>query len=205
MEDLISCKTCGLIQSLPPRPPGYKVECARCGDVIFRDRSYSSAKTAAFSLAALFLYLPANLYPIMAMHYLGRESENTVWGGVRALWQDGMWGVALIVFCASIVVPLLKLLGLCFLVTCHAPCARKFQVRLYKIIEKIGPWAMLDVFLLAIMVAVIRFGRFATVIPGPGIVAFTAVVVLTLLASGSFEPRLLWKEESIERRPKIPA
>jgi paraquat-inducible protein A len=109
-----------------------------------------------------------------------------------------MWGVAIIVFMASILVPLLKLTGLFFLVSVRSSRWQKFRMRILKIIEKIGPWAMLDVFLLAIMVAVIRFGKFATVIPGPGIVAFTAVVILTLLASASFEPRLIWKGEDIE-------
>ena len=195
---LISCKTCGLVQSLERLPQGYQVECARCGEILLRDRPFSRARTAAFSLAALFLYVPANIYPVMMMHYLGRETENTVWGGTRALWRDGMWGVAIIVFVASILVPLLKLLALFFLVSVRNARWQKIRTRLYTFIERIGPWAMLDVFLLAIMVAVIRFGRIATVIPGSGIVAFTAVVVLTLLASASFEPRLIWKEEDFE-------
>jgi paraquat-inducible protein A len=149
-------------------------------------------------VAALFLYLPANIYPVMMMEYLGRHTENTVWGGVKALYRDGMWGVATIVFAASILVPLLKLLGLFFLVSCHGQRWQKQRTWIYKTICRIGPWAMLDVFLLAIMVALIRFGRFATVVPGPGIFAFTAVVVLTLLASSSFDPQLIWKEESFE-------
>jgi paraquat-inducible protein A len=199
MNALISCKTCGLIQQLDSLPRGQQAECARCGEIILRHQSFSRALTAAFSLAALFLYVPANIYPVLSMHYLGRETENTVWGGVRELWRDGMWGVAMIVFTASMLVPLLKLLGLFFLVSIRGSRWQKFRTQIYKIIEKVGPWAMLDVFLLAIMVGVIRFGKFATVIPGPGIVAFTAVVVLTLLASSSFEPRLIWKGGGIER------
>ena len=203
MSALISCKTCGLIQRLEHVPRGHKVECARCGELVFRDPGLSRAMTAAFSLAALFLYVPANIYPVMSMHYLGRETENTVWGGVQALWQDGMWGVALIVFTASILVPLLKLFGLFFLVSVHGTRWQKLRTRIFKTIERIGPWAMLDVFLLAIMVAVIRFGKFATVIPGPGIVAFTSVVVLTLLASASFEPQIIWKGGELEHYTKI--
>jgi len=103
---------------------------------------------------------------------------------------------------ASILIPLLKLLGLFFLVAVRSPRWQKTRTRIFKYIEKIGPWAMLDVFLLAIMVAVIRFGRFATVIPGPGIVAFTAVVVFTLLASACFDPRLIWKGEGFESDAK---
>jgi paraquat-inducible protein A len=203
MKGLVSCQICGLIQELRELPRGYQAECARCGSIIVKVHSYSRALTAAFSLAALFLYVPANIYPLMMMHYLGRETENTVWGGVRALWQDRMWGVAVIIFLASMVVPLLKLIGLFFLVSVRDRRGRKARLWIFKIIEKIGPWAMLDVFLLAIMVAVIRFGRFATVIPGPGIVAFTAVVVLTLLASSCFEPRLIWEGDNLERDASI--
>ena len=198
MNELIFCKTCGLIQQLDHLPRGHQAECVRCGELVLRDSPYARPLTAAFCLAALFLYVPANIYPVMMMHYLGRETENTVWAGVQALWRDGMWGVAIIVFMASILVPLLKLLGLFFLVSVRGPRWQKGRTHIFKWIEKIGPWAMLDVFLLAIMVAVIRFGKFATVIPGPGIVAFTSVVVLTLLASACFEPRLIWKGENFE-------
>jgi paraquat-inducible protein A len=203
MTSLISCKTCGLIQRLNHLPQGHKVECARCGELIFRDPRLSRALTASLSLAALFLYVPANIYPVMAMHYLGRETENTVWGGVQALWRDHMWGVAIIVFTASILVPLLKLIALFFLVAVRGSRWQKLRTQIYKTIERIGPWAMLDVFLLAIMVAVIKFGRFATVVPGPGIVAFTAVVVLTLLASACFEPQIIWKNANHEHDTKI--
>jgi paraquat-inducible protein A len=199
MNGLISCKTCGLVQQLKGLPQGYKAACTRCGDILFRNRPFSRARTAAFSLAALFLYVPANIYPIMMMAYLGRQTENTVWGGVRALYRDGMWAVASVVFCASILVPLLKLIGLFFLVLSRGARWQKARTQIYKIICVIGPWAMLDVFLLAIMVGVIRFGKFATIITGPGLFAFTGVVVLTLLASSSFEPQFIWKEEPSER------
>jgi paraquat-inducible protein A len=198
MSGLIACKTCGLVQQLGTLPNGCQAECARCGSVLLRDRPYSRPLTAALSLAALFLYVPANIYPVMTMHYLGRETQNTVWGGVRALWQDGMWIVAVIVFLASILVPLLKLLGLVILVSVRSRRWQRGRAWMFRWIERIGPWAMLDVFLLAIMVAIIRFGKFATVVPGPGIIAFTAVVVLTLLASACFEPQLIWREDTIE-------
>src|SRR4051812_25264861 len=109
MDKLISCKTCGLVQRLEHLPQHHRVECARCGEILLRERPYTRARTAAFSLAALFLYVPANIYPEMTMHYLGRETQNTVWGGTRALYHDHMVIVAAIVFCASILIPLLKL------------------------------------------------------------------------------------------------
>jgi paraquat-inducible protein A len=197
--NVIVCETCGLIQRLENVPPRHLAKCARCDGVLVRSRPNSRARTAALSLAALCLYLPANIYPILIMEYMGRATQNTVWGGVRALYRDGMWTVATIVFAASIVIPLLKLTGLFLLVLIRDSRWQKQRNWIYKIICQIGPWAMLDVFLLSVIVALIRFGRFATVTPGPGIFAFASVVVLTMLASASFDSRLIWKEETDER------
>jgi len=130
MNGLISCRTCGLVQQWEGLPRRHQVECGRCGEVLARDRPFSRARTAAFSLAALFLYLSANLYPVMTMNYLGRETENTVWGGVRTLWTDGMQAVAIIVFLASILIPLLKLTGLLFLVLSRSNGRQKGRTRL---------------------------------------------------------------------------
>jgi paraquat-inducible protein A len=201
MNDLIACKVCGLVQQIEDPPEGYEAECRRCRGVLTRVSASSRRRTAAFALAALFLYVPANIYPIIIMEYMGRHTENTVWEGVKVLYQDGMWYVAAIVFCASIVIPLLKLLGLFFLVVTRGDRWQKQRTWVYKIICQIGPWAMLDVFLLSVLVALIRFGQFATVIPGAGIFAFASVVVLTILASSSFDPQLIWKPNTLENQP----
>lgn len=131
MERLIACRVCGLTQSIPHLTNVQQAECARCGERLLRENSFHRAQTAAFSLAALLLYVPANIYPVMTMHYLGRETENTVWGGTRALWRDGMWGVAVIVFLASILVPLLKLLGLFYLVTVQHSRHQKLRTKIF--------------------------------------------------------------------------
>jgi paraquat-inducible protein A len=196
--NVIGCETCGLVQQLGSVPSHHLAECARCGGILQSHRPDSRARTAAFSLAALCLYVPANIYPIMIMEYMGRHTQNTVLGSVKALYRDGMWAVASLVFAASILVPLLKLLGLFFLVSNRGRRWRKVRTWVHKTICTMGPWAMLDVFLLALMVALIRFGKFATVIPGPGIFVFASVVALTILASSSYDPRLIWKEEILE-------
>lgn len=171
-------------------------ECTRCETILREPKQDSLARTAAFSLAALIFYVPANTYPILHMEYLGRSSESTIVGGCIELFKGGSWGVALIVFCASILIPLLKLLALFYLVlTVRFGFAARDRLRIYNVIEKIGRWSMLDVFLLSVMVGLVRLGNLATVRPGPGLAAFAAVVILTLLASGSFEPRLLWDED----------
>jgi paraquat-inducible protein A len=195
---LIGCKICGLVQRTPGAADHSVLHCSRCGARLGKSLQAARSRTAAFSLAALFLYVPANIYPIIIMEYLGREKQNTVWGGVRTLYEDSMWPLAVLVFCASILIPLLKLAGLTFLVLSRGSRWQGFRTALYKLIVRIGPWAMLDVFLLAVMVGIIRFGSFATVIPGPGILAFASVVVLTMLASASFDPRLIWTSQSIE-------
>jgi paraquat-inducible protein A len=197
-EEIVCCHTCGLTQAIEPPRPGTRQECPRCGATVSEHKSSSVIPTAALSLAALILYVPANLYPILSMERYGAYSESTVWGGVTGLASAGYWFVASIVFLASMAVPLVKLAGLLFLVVttqARTPRWRRGRAMLYRFIDVVGPWAMLDVFLLAVLVALVRLGQLATVLPGRGLIAFTAVVVLTLLASAAFDPRLIWKDK----------
>ena len=195
-EDIVCCQTCGLVQQVEPPRAHSTAECPRCGSVISEYKAGSVIPTAAFSIAALILYVPANIYPILSMERYGAYSESTVWGGVTGLMNAGYWFVALVVFLASMAAPLLKLAGLLFLVVTtelRTPRWRRQRTWIYRFIEVIGPWAMLDVFLLAVLVALVRLGQLATVLPGRGLLAFTCVVVLTLLASATFDPRLIWQ------------
>ena len=183
------------MQRLEPLGPGMVAECARCGARLAGHKPNSLARTAAFSLAALLFYVPANVFPILRMELYGVHSENTVWQGCRALFERGETLVAVVVFLASLAIPLLKLLGLFFLVatTAHGSGrGRPLRTWIYRAIDLVGPWAMLDVFLLAILVSLVKLGELATVIPGPGLFAFSAVVVLTIMASSSFDPTLIW-------------
>jgi paraquat-inducible protein A len=197
MESIVACETCGLVQRIEELPPGTAAECSRCGWLIAKRTPNSLARTAAFSLSALFFYVPANIYPILRMEYYGLYSENTAWQGVVRLYQDGQWPVAIIVFLASILIPLLKLLALFFLVVSVKFKSARWQRQrtwIYKVIDVIGPWAMLDVFVLAVLVSLVKLRQIATVLPGPGLLAFTAVVVFTLLASASFDPKMIWQQ-----------
>jgi paraquat-inducible protein A len=195
MERTIACNTCGLIQSLKELKPGIIAQCGRCRSIIRTRKVNSLQRTAAFSLAALILYVPANIYPILRLYHYGAYSESTIWDGCVNLFKDDQWLVAGIVFLASIIIPIFKLLGLFFLVIVTKAKSTKWRQQrtwVYKSIEVIGPWAMLDVFLLSILVALVKLQQIATVMPGRGLVAFTAVVVLTILASASFDPMLIW-------------
>ena len=191
----LACGTCGLVQRVQPLAPGMTAVCRRCGTQVASGRHGSLSRTAALTVAALILYVPANLYPILRMNLHGAYSESTVWDGCVSLFRNDEYLVALIVFLASMAIPLLKLIALLFLVAmARAGSAlwRRQRAGLHRFIELIGPWAMLDVFLLAVLVALVKLDKLATILPGPGLVAFASMVVLTILASASFDPRTTW-------------
>ena len=197
--DMVCCHVCGLTQRVDRLAPGLRAECLRCGATVAEGPRGSLQLTAALAIAALILYVPANVYPIMRMHFHGAYSESTVWDGVISLANSNQWFVALIVFLASIAIPLLKVFGLLFLVlTVRLRRGRRLRqrTRLYRFIDAVGPWAMLDVFLLAVLVALVKLGTIATILPGPGLIAFSCVVVLTMLASASFDPRMIWQSQA---------
>jgi paraquat-inducible protein A len=191
----IACRTCGQAHAMVPLPLGTVARCVRCGSVITRRTTASFHYTAAFALAALLLYVPANTLPILRLEMYGASSENTAWQGAVRLFEDGDFIIAVIVFLASIFIPLLKLIGLFILVTStklHIQRGRMFRTWIYRFIEFIGRWAMLDVFVVAILVSLVKLQGLATVIPGRGLLAFGGVVVFTLLASACFDPQMIW-------------
>ena len=177
-----------------------QVECGRCGESLHVRKPGSIAKTWAYILSAFILYIPANLFPITDTRTLFDEETDTIFSGVYHLWQAGSWPLALLVFFASITVPLAKLIVLTGLVvsvqrgTLRKPAQR---TRLYRIVEFIGRWSMLDIFAVAILTALVQLKSLAEVTAGPGVIAFGAVCVLTIFASHSFDPRLIW--DAIDR------
>jgi|TARA_B100000315_G_C14482765_1_gene543710 paraquat-inducible protein A len=148
----------------------------------------------AFSLAALILFIPANVFPILSITKMGYESKSTILGGVIDLWSDGTWGIASIVLFCSIVIPLTKIAALFYLCVSWKKQAANRNSFLLRWIELIGRWSMLDVFLVAILVSLVKLGTIATVQPEIGIVAFSSVVVLTMFASTNLDSRLFWHQ-----------
>ncbi|MEM7169290.1 MAG: paraquat-inducible protein A [Pseudomonadota bacterium] len=187
-------------------PEGHRSVCQRCGAELSKYKAESLSRTFALSLAALILYVPANLYPILTMEFFGASQADTIWTGVVALAKAGMWPIAILVFLASIAIPLIKILGLLFLVaTIRWDLWLKRRTQMFRFIDVIGRWSMLDVFLLSILVAVVKLGQLATVEPGLGSLAFAAVVVLTIFAANSFDPKLIWKNGADETQRKLAA
>ena len=158
-------------------------------------KPYSLGRTTALLIAAYILIIPANVLPVMETGSMFGSQKDTIMSGVIYLWESGSWPLAILVFFASIVVPLVKLFALSYLVasvrrrsTAH-PLER---ARLYRFLEFIGRWSMLDIFVVTLLTALVRIKTLAIITPGPGAVAFGAVVVLTMLAAMAFDPRLVW-------------
>jgi paraquat-inducible protein A len=201
MDKVVACEICGLVQEVGEVPRNCVVKCARCHFKILHRIVDSRSRTLAYSLAAGILYFPANFYPIVTGEYQGQYNQTTVFQGIKALWEHGQYLISGLVFCTSMLTPALKIVALIF-ITATLDWTRWKRTRtwMYKLIRIIDPWNMLEVFLLAIGVSLIEMGEIATVNPGRGVFSFAAVVVLTLLATYSFDPRLVW--DSPEEKKK---
>lgn len=192
---LVGCHTCQLVVPLPDLPPGDEALCPRCGSALHRRKPKSLARTGALVMTAAMLYVPANLYPVMTFSALGSGEPSTIIGGVMELVAANMWPLAAIVFTASILVPMLKLISMSYLVLATRNGSRwrlKDRTLIYRLNELVGRWSMVDVFVVSILVALVQLGSIANIVPGFGILAFASVVVLTMLAAISFDPRLMW-------------
>jgi paraquat-inducible protein A len=189
------CHACGHVQ---PGIIGH-VRCARCKQQVHERKRDSVTRTWALLIAAVVLYIPANLLPVMHTTSLVGDEDDTIMSGVIYFWVSGSWPLAIIVFIASILVPMLKLSVLTLLaITAQfrshwRPLER---TKLYRMVEFIGRWSMLDIFVVTLTVALVRFRSLAVITAGPGAIAFGSVVILTMLASMQFDPRLIWDPEN---------
>jgi paraquat-inducible protein A len=173
--------------------------CPRCHSPVHVRRPHSLATTASLVISAALLYIPANVLPVMHTHTFFSDEDDTIMSGVISLAHSGSWPVALLVFFASIVVPLLKLIALSeILIAVTRKSVRQPQQRsrLFRIVEYVGRWSMLDVFAMSLLVALVQVQSLATIQVRPAALAFAGVVVLTMLAAQSFDERLLWDGES---------
>ena len=191
---LLACEACDqVVRAEAAHLHG--LECPRCGEALHRRKPDSLNRTWALALTAMILYIPANLLPVLTVISFGQGAPSTIVGGVIELAQAGMLPVALLVFFASIAVPVMKLLALVYLlISVHRRSTARLRdrTRLYRIVEGIGRWSMVDVFMTGILAALVALGNLATISPGPGAVAFCGVVIVTMFAAMAFDPRLMW-------------
>ena len=199
LEDAVGCETCGLVSV----PRASDPRCPRCESALHERKPDSVARTWALVIAAAILYIPANYYPVLSVVQLGSGQPSTILGGVEELVTARQYPLALLVFFASIAVPMLKLFGLSImLVTIQTGRTGwlRDRTRLYHIVRFVGRWSMIDIFMEALLGALVAFGSVITIEPGVGALAFCGVVILTMFAAETFDPRLMW-DAAAQRAP----
>ncbi len=192
---LISCHSCHLLCKAGPAAKGLAALCPRCGARLHSRKPNSIARTWALIIAAFIFYIPANVLPITKVISFGKAQSDTIMSGVIYFVKSGSWPIALVIFVASVFVPLLKLFLLSFLlisVQRKSQWRPKDRTRLYRITEAVGRWSMTDIYVVTILVALVKLGSLATIEAGPGAIFFAAVVIITIFAAMSFDPRLIW-------------
>ncbi|MGH0030511.1 MAG: paraquat-inducible protein A [Myxococcota bacterium] len=194
---LAGCHECHRVVRMPPDGEAHDldVRCPRCGASIHRRKVDSLTRAWALLIAAAIFYLPANLFPVMTVISLGKAQSDTIFSGVIYLLHHGMWPLAVVVFTASIAVPMAKIGALTYLLVSVQRGSRERlaeRTRIYRITEAVGRWSMVDIYVVTILVALVNLGNLATIEAGLGAVFFGMVVVLTMLAAESFDPRLIW-------------
>ncbi|MDD2046671.1 paraquat-inducible protein A [Pseudomonas putida] len=197
--NLMLCHTCGKACDATRA----QHHCDRCGAPLHARKPNSLARTWAYLIASLVFYVPANLLPVMNTKMLGSGDDSTIMSGVIEFWSHGAWDIALIIFIASIAVPATKFVALALLlitVQRGSNWAQKERSKLYRFVELIGYWSMLDVIVVALVAALVKFQALGDIEPRPGILFFGLVVVFTMLAAMSFDPRMIWESRQPEER-----
>lgn len=191
---MVGCHLCGLVCEKPHTNP-HELGCPRCGAVLHARHPNSLARAWACVLAAVIFYVPANALPVMHANMLGRGSDSTISTGIIEFWKAGSYGIALVIFIASVAVPCAKFLALGFLLITgkrQTHWARRERALLYRLVERVGYWSMLDVLVVAIVAGIVKFKAMADVEPRIGILFFGGVVILTMIAAMQFDPRITW-------------
>ena len=193
---LAVCHVCGLASPVSAQ------RCPRCRDSLHLRNRESLQRTWAFTLASLLLYFPANLLPILRVESFAGPQSSTIMGGVIQFWQEEDYPVAIIIFVASVMIPVLKIIAIVWLcLAASSGWQPRRMTRLYRVTEFVGRWSMVDVFVVAILVGVVQLGSTISIHPGAGAVSFAAVVVLTMFAAISFDPRLIWDAAAARAQP----
>jgi paraquat-inducible protein A len=200
---LMLCHDCGLLTrapadgDAPAHAHAHCFYCPRCGSAMHMRKPASLSRTWAFLVAAMVMYIPANMLPVMYTNSLFGTEDDTILSGVVYLWTSGSWPLAVVVFIASIAVPMLKILALVYLTIStqlHSRWCANERTRIYRMVEFVGRWSMLDIYVITMLVALVQFQALATIQAGNAAIAFGAVVVLTMFAAMAFDPRLIWDE-----------
>ena len=194
VRGVAGCHTCGLAVHMHNHA---EVDCPRCGAEVHYRKHDSIKRAWAYLIAAFIMYIPANTEPMMVTTSLGNTSADTILGGVIYFLSHGEWPLALVIFAASVMLPLLKMIAIAYILilTQRASTERQTErTNLYKIAEILGKWSMLDIFVVGLMAGLVQLGALTTIAPGPACIAFAGVVILTMFAEMAFDPKLIWDQ-----------
>jgi paraquat-inducible protein A len=198
-ETLIACHECDLLYALHPLPTGIKAKCERCGAILYQNKSNSLDRTLALAIAGLVLFFLANTFPFLAFQMKGQATETNLLTGIVELYKTDMEVLAALVFFTTMLVPLIRLLGLVYILLSlrlnHSPL---YLRRFFRFQQSLQPWSMIEVFMLGILVAVVKLDQMASIVPGIGLWSFAALIFVLAAAAASLDPRLVWERQGMD-------
>jgi paraquat-inducible protein A len=200
-DKLIACPDCDLLHRKHPLQEHQKAQCTRCGAVLYRQNQHSLEHTLTFALAGLVFFVLANVYPLLTFELQERTQQSILFTGVRELYDQDMWLLAVLVLCVSILIPLVKILGLLYLLLPLHFNRRPWRSALVlRLIEMLHPWAMIDVYMLGVLVAIVKLSSLATIVLGIALYSFAALIIMMAAADAALEPHLVWERLEKARR-----
>lgn len=199
---IVACQDCDLLHRQRLLRDGQRAMCSRCGAVLYRKKRDSLDDALVYSLTAVILFCMANVFPFMTFKYEGRVQESVLFSGVQELLVQDMWAVAILVLLVSVIIPLLKIVGMLYVLLPLKLNQRPwYGARIFRIVETVRPWAMVDVYMLGVIVAMVKLSDFATIVPGAALYSFAALLITMAAAGAALNPNEVWERlDMIERR-----
>jgi paraquat-inducible protein A len=200
MESLIACHECDLIHRIQPLAEGAVARCSRCGAVLYRHKRNSLDRTLAMTIAGLILFVLANSFPFLSMKIQAQVQESTLFTGIKELYAQGMWQVALLVLLTTILVPLIQLLSLLYVLLPIKLNRKPWKLALvFRFVQRLQPWSMMEVFMLGILVSIVKLAGMASMVPGISLFAFLVLIFILAASAASLDPHLIWEQVEFKR------
>ncbi len=200
---LIACHECDWLYSVRPLPAGSVAKCRRCGAVLYREKRDSVDRTLALTIAGLILFVVANVFPFLAFKLQGLETQTTLSTGIKNLYAQGMWELALLVLLTCILIPFVQLLGMLYVFVPLKLNRTPWQLPIvFRTLETLKPWGMMEVFMLGILVSIVKLAKMATIVPGLAVWSFALLIVVLAGAAASMDRRVVWDRVPVSARPK---
>ena len=198
-QNLIACHECDLLQQKVVVPTGGAAKCIRCGAVLYKHKPNSLDRTLAFTIAGVFLFIVANTFPFLAFNMGGNETHATLVSGTKDLYEQGMWGLAILVLLTTVLIPLIQLSGLIYVLLPLKFNRKLWQMpRVFRYLRNLQPWSMMEVFMLGILVSVVKLAGMATIVPGIALWSFAILIFVLAAAAASLDPEIVWERVEMQ-------